>query len=235
MTLGSRRFVVAIGARTNRMDLERSAGIALTFLLHAGLLMFFLWTSVRPAIKPQRVQAANVIDMQLIPQVEVRPTVTSPSKPVVHPKPKPRLKPKPIVLKPKVPEPQQALQVPSPPVVESVPASTVPPAPTASAGIIEPLPLAYLTRVMMTIGLNRRYPLKALANREQGIAVVHIHLARDGSVLDVEVIRSSGHQALDDEARDVVLRIGSFQALPPEYARGAEDFFIDQPIRFTGY
>jgi protein TonB len=132
-------------------------------------------------------------------------------------------------------EPEQFQQVSTPPAAAASMAVAMPPPQPASAGIVEQLPIDYLTRVMMTIGLNRRYPLKALANREKGTVVVHIHLSRDGSVLDVTIIRSSGSAALDAEALDVVWRIAKFQALSPEYARGAEDFAIDQPIRFSGY
>jgi hypothetical protein len=33
----------------------------------------------------------------------------------------------------------------------------------------------------------------------------------------------------------VVLRIARFPPLPEEFAVGAEDFAIDQPVRFSGY
>lgn len=218
------------GAR--RFDLERSAGITLTLLLHAGLLLLLVRVSVQPQIKPQLLQAATVIDMQLIPQAQVTPVAASQAQPPAPPrsKPKPRLTPP----KPSALEPEQFQQVSTPPAAASMAVAMPPPQP-ASAGIVEQLPIDYLTRVMMTIGLNRRYPLKALANREKGTVVVHIHLSRDGSVLDVTIIRSSGSAALDAEALDVVWRIAKFQALSPEYARGAEDFAIDQPIRFSGY
>lgn len=222
----------SIDAESRRASLERRAGIALTVLLHIGLLALLLTSARPPQIKPQLVQAMAVVEMQLLPQAQLTPVAVSRPKPPTRPRPKP----KPIPPKPLVVTPAQVVPVVPPSVAEPAPlASATAPSRPASMGIVEPLPMAYLTHVMMTIGLNRRYPLKALANREQGTAVVHIHLSRDGSVLDVTVIKSSGYPVLDAEARDVVLRIAKFQALAPEYARGAEDFAIDQPIRFTGY
>lgn len=224
----------ATGVR--RFDLERSVGITLTLLLHVGLLLLLLYKSVQPQIKPQLAQAATVIDMQLIPQAQVTPVAVAQPQPQTPPVP-PRPKPKPRVTPPKplALEPGQVQQVSPPPTPAAAMAVAMPPPQPASSGVVEQLPIAYLSQVMMTIGLNRRYPLKALANREKGTVVVHIHLSRDGSVLDVTIIRSSGYASLDAEALDVVWRIAKFQALSPQYARGAEDFAIDQPIRFSGY
>lgn len=219
------------GAR--RADLERGAGIALTVLLHAVLLLFLLHVRTPSQTKQKLSQSAAVVDMQLIPQALVTPAAVSQPRPRAQAKPKPN--PRPIPPKPDTAEPAPSPPVPPAPVSTPTPAPATPPPQPASAGIVEPLPLAYLRRVMMTIGINRRYPLKALANREEGTVVVHMHLARDGSVLDVSIIRSSGYASLDAEAVDVVWRIANFQPLPPEYARGAPDFSIDQPIRFTGY
>ena len=92
-------------------------------------------------------------------------------------------------------------------------------------------PLAYLTEVSRMIRVNLSYPPQA---HTHGIAVVHIRIARDGTVLDAGVIHSSGNPALDEEARAVVLRIGKFPEPPSAYFPDVGDFGIDQPIHFLG-
>lgn len=106
-------------------------------------------------------------------------------------------------------------------------------APTAGVQA-EPPPLLYLAEVSRLIRLRLDYPAQARLDQAQGTAVVHILLARDGTVLSVELIQGAGHPALDQEAREVVLRIHKFPELPAYYARGEQRFAIDQPIGFRG-
>ena len=183
----------SIDAGSHRTDIERGMGVALTVLLHLGLLALFLLHPRQP-VTPPLVQATTVVNMQLIPQAWVTPAAISQAKPTVRPQPRSR----PVQTKPATVEPEQRSEASSAPASVAAPGSAAQPPQPASAGIVEPLPVAYLTRVMITIGLNRRYPLKALANRETGTVVVHIRLKRDGTVLDVVVIKSSGSAALDD-------------------------------------
>ena len=104
----------------------------------------------------------------------------------------------------------------------------------AASGPAEALPLLYLAEVSRLIRLRLGYPEQARLDRAKGTAVVHILLARDGTVLGVELVRGAGHPALDAEAREVVLRIHKFPELPDYYARGEQRFAIDQPIGFRG-
>jgi len=104
---------------------------------------------------------------------------------------------------------------------------------TSAAGArSEPPPLLYLAEVSRLIRLRLDYPAPARLDRAQGMAVVHIVLARDGTVLSVDLIQGAGDPALDEEARAVVLRIHKFPGLPEDYARGEQRFAIDQPIGF---
>ncbi len=94
------------------------------------------------------------------------------------------------------------------------------------------VPWAYLWTVKRLIGEQRRYPRKAYGERQQGKAVVRIHLSRDGQLLSAHLLKSSGYTLLDEEARDVVLRISRFPPLPEQYLVGQLEFAIDQPIEF---
>ena len=49
-----------------------------------------------------------------------------------------------------------------------------------------------------------KYPKEAVANGVQGRVVVEFIIGKDGVVSNVEIARSSGSQALDDEALRVV-------------------------------
>ncbi len=94
------------------------------------------------------------------------------------------------------------------------------------------MPFDYLWEVSADVGQHRIYPLSARDARQQGTAVIHIHLRRDGSLLDVTLLKSSGYPVLDEAARDAVLHVGRFPVLPDEFSPGLNDFAIDQPISF---
>lgn len=100
------------------------------------------------------------------------------------------------------------------------------------AGEVVEIPWAYLWSVKRAIAEHRRYPRKAYAARQTGTSVIRIRLARDGRLLDATLLRTSGHALLDEEARDVILRIGHFAPLPERYIPGQAEFAIDQPIAF---
>jgi protein TonB len=97
---------------------------------------------------------------------------------------------------------------------------------------IEPLPIEYLKEVSRMIRVNLNYPWQAKRDRVEGTVVVHILLARDGSVVSVSLVQGASNSALDEEACNVVLRIRKFPGLPEDVLRGGREFAIDQPIRF---
>lgn len=131
------------------------------------------------------------------------------------------------------PEPAAAAAASADPPVPAGQTSAAEAAPAAS-GPASPPPLLYLAEVSRLIQLRLDYPEQARQDRAKGTALVHILLARDGTVLSVELVRGAGHPALDAEAREVVLRIHKFPQLPEYYARGEQRFAIDQPIGFRG-
>jgi protein TonB len=50
------------------------------------------------------------------------------------------------------------------------------------------------------------YPVEAARNGQQGVVVVLVHVAPDGTAISVDLVRSSGYVLLDSAARDAVLR-----------------------------
>lgn len=101
-----------------------------------------------------------------------------------------------------------------------------------SAGEVAEIPWAYLWSVKRAVAEHRHYPRKAYAARQTGTSVIRIRLARDGTLLGATLLRTSGHALLDEEARDVIFRIGRFAPLPERYLPGQPEFAIDQPITF---
>lgn len=132
--------------------------------------------------------------------------------------------------------PAQALAAAAAPTPDPAPAVATQAGPStvlAAAGshADAPPPLAYLVEVSRVIRLNLNYPAQA---HQHGVAVVHIRIARDGTVLAAGLVQSSGNPMLDQEAREVVLRIHRFPEPPSAYVSDSGDFSVDQPIRFLG-
>jgi protein TonB len=183
-------------------------------------------------------------------------------KPVVKPKPKPKLKPveKPLIAAAKpTPAPVVAVAEPVPtpapaePVVAAAPppqqmtsqasTATVTSAPTAMQGIASPRPMLspeetdrlarqYAGVVSRMISSSQKWPLMSKQMGETGIALVRLKIARDGRVVEAQLLRATGYARLDEEARAVVMRIGRFMPVPSRLRPNDEFLLLDQPMRF---
>lgn len=71
---------------------------------------------------------------------------------------------------------------------------------------------------------EKRYPRKAKRLRKQGMPVIRFTMDREGNVLDVILIRSSGTQSLDQEAIDLVFRAQPL-IKPPSSVSGSQTLF----------
>jgi TonB family protein len=77
----------------------------------------------------------------------------------------------------------------------------------------------------------QRYPEEAQSRREQGVAQVFFSIDRQGRVLESRVVRSSGANALDEEALALLKRAEPFPPPPQELAGDHVDLTV--PIRFN--
>ncbi len=68
----------------------------------------------------------------------------------------------------------------------------------------EPPPQSLLAHAQLVHAPAPQYPRAALRLREQGAALLRIHVGLDGVVIDVELVRSSGSQRLDRAAAEGV-------------------------------
>ncbi len=245
-------FPLGREAKTKTAGREpRSAAWLVSLCLHVIAALLLIGAMRHQQATPQPGNAATVIALQAL----------SPTAPAAvetpHPAPaRPRPRPHQAVTKatpagwqtppaptPQVPPavPRQALAAVAPPLPAAAPAPDPAPAiaaqaspsiaPAAGTHADAPPPIAYLVEVSRVIRLNLNYPAQA---HQHGVAVVHIRIGRDGTVLAAGLVQSSGNPMLDQEAREVVLRIHRFPEPPTAYVSDSGDFSVDQPIRFLG-
>jgi TonB family protein len=87
------------------------------------------------------------------------------------------------------------------------------------------------SQIVARLEEHKRYPEEARSRREQGVAQVFFSIDRQGRVLESRVVRSSGANALDEEALALLKRAEPFPPPPQELAGDHVDLTI--PIRFN--
>ncbi|MGY6769826.1 energy transducer TonB [Komagataeibacter sp. NFXK3] len=76
----------------------------------------------------------------------------------------------------------------------------------------------------------KRYPAQAQAGRQEGVAVLHFAMDRQGHVLSARIERSAGHALLDAETLDLLRRAEPLPVPPPE-VRG-DPIVLSVPVEF---
>ena len=178
-----------------------------------------------PPDAPKLAEAAN--GSERLATSSVSPVIT----PAIKPQPKPVPKP---VRQPNLPQsvPTEASAAPvtsAPPPMAgktlAAPRNQAAAQPARAASAWSGALLAHLSRF-------KRYPAIALRQKREGIAQIGVTLDRQGRVLAVKLLQSSGVSALDKEASDLPLRASPVPAPPAEMAAGQETFSITLPVRF---
>jgi periplasmic protein TonB len=80
---------------------------------------------------------------------------------------------------------------------------------------------------------NLNYPLQAVRKRGEGTLMLEVELKWDGSVVEVNVVESSGNNALDDAAMHIVELSSPFAPFPAELRKSADHLEIVRTWRFT--
>lgn len=110
---------------------------------------------------------------------------------------------------------------PPPPPPASPP---LPPRPTrVSQRFIEISTRAYSRQIV--------YPRASLDREQQGRGVLRVKIARDGTVLQWELVRPTGYNLLDSEIKRVANVVGKLDPLPVNFA--SDTTSVDIPIVFT--
>ncbi len=88
---------------------------------------------------------------------------------------------------------------------------------------------SWQAEVMAKLELQRRYPAAALRQQLQGVVYLRLQLGSDGQLLQVQLVRSSGHQLLDQAAEQTVRQSAPFPALPSELTA---PYLLTVPVEF---
>ncbi len=186
-----------------------SAGsIAVVAGIHAALFAALISLDIVPVGKAK--VAPTVVEMLDMP--EEPPPSAPPPPPTEQATPEP-LNPiqTPIVSPPPI---VRTLSAP-PPVLAAARAMPEPPAPVAKAAAAPPAPPAPAQEgpvkagdlsSKMLAGKPPKYPIESRKKKEQGTVLLTVLLDLGGSVSEISVARSSGHQRLDKAALDAVRR-----------------------------
>lgn len=213
-----------------------------SMLLH-GILAFVI-----PNFKLDAVKPSDSLNVKLVKQPEPPPVVlpepikkpAEPIKPKIEPKPEPKPIIKPLSIPTEIksesalPPPteviavapkQEATPSPMPPVAITPPEPPKPVIPDTSAARD-----GYGNTLWGEISKHKQYPKIALMRGWQGEAIVEVLLDGNGKLKSKKIVQSSGYEALDKQALEMVESAAPFPA-PPEVLRGST-FSIKVPIPF---
>lgn len=76
----------------------------------------------------------------------------------------------------------------------------------------------YVESLQQHISQFNHYPPQAALDGLQGTVIVYLKINRMGSILDLNVAKTSGHDILDNNALDVFRQANPFPAMPADYA-----------------
>lgn len=123
-------------------------------------------------------------------------------------------------------------QPPAPNAIRPIPPVRARPAPEAAQGpAAAPPPMDYLSRLEAHLNAYRNYPYDARIHRREGTVELRFSLDRSGHVLSYEVVGSSGSEALDNEAREMMRRADPFPPMPANYHGQTLDLTV--PVVFA--
>jgi protein TonB len=198
------------------IDKGRIAGIALTVAVHLAVLAGLL-----TAVHVSRAAPPQELSVAILPDT---------------PKPEENLAPPARLEKPlqvTVPPPEFSIRPQAPSPVVAAPSSPKPvaAAPAARTPVASEGRDSFLNRLLAQLNRYKQYPASARRGRIQGVVMVHFVMDADGRVLTAEIARSSGHQALDDEALALMARAQPLPALPADYPTRTLNAIV--PIEFS--
>jgi protein TonB len=172
------------------------------------------------------VEAPPALDGREFAEVKPVPPATPPAPaPPLH-----TLEPKPPDTAPPKPQPPAVVRAPreatreGPPGTMAHPASISPGQGTAQRQAQED----YFRQIVQKISRYRFYSRQQSAS---GMVVTRLTLARDGGVLDVALLKSSGSSTLDTAVVDTIRRASPFPPLPPGLGGGTQTFVV--PVNYT--
>ncbi len=205
---------------------------------------------VIPNIKLDVVKKPDILEVELVskpeppPITQPEPTQPQPEQPKpepIKPKIEPKVKPLPIPTvindEPTYVEPPPTSQTE---VIAVAPKVEAPPSPVPPAPVVTPVEPNqadiraangdYGNTLWGAISKHKQYPRIAQMRGWQGEAIIELQLDGNGKLKSKKIIKSSGYEALDKQALEMVDKATPFPS-PPEALRGS-NFSITVPIPF---
>jgi protein TonB len=104
-----------------------------------------------------------------------------------------------------------------------------------TANTLEYLPASYMAEWVGKIERigNLNYPEQALKNRIEGSLMLEVELKWDGSIIELNVLRSSGFQVLDEAAKRIVELAAPFRPFSQELRKVADHLEIVRTWQFS--
>ena len=90
---------------------------------------------------------------------------------------------------------------------------------------------SYLELLARRLAEVKRYPVSAIAKREEGVVMLSFRLDRSGRLLSWHIAATSGHGDLDDEVGRMVAAAAPFPPFPESWQETSEGFVV--PITFS--
>ncbi len=213
-----------------RLRSNRAVGIAAVAVIHGLLALGFVFASPR-FYKPADHQMTVV---SIVPEIQKK-IDPPPLMPVFEPPavyiPQP-ITPEVILSTP--PPPNAITVAPAPPAPVQAPIVQAPPPEIGRA--ITPPPIsgadrkAFATTLFGHLNRYKRYPASARMRRQEGVVSLRFTMDRQGHVLSYEIAKTSGSDALDSEARELIKRAEPLPAIPAAFGRDTLDLVV--PIEF---
>lgn len=235
--------------RSRFLDLPRhpfGLGTAVSVCLHVALVFVVVYFVHGRAFPPPPVLHPVMLDLSAMtaqPQLMEQP----------RPMPPPQVKPPPKLAAPppRIPPPVPTTAAPKAPVAAAPPPEPTPkPAPKPAAPAQAPAKPATQPQTQPTgavshkisddfhrkleaaIRNNLRYPPIARRQGREGSPTVRVRMRRDGTLISVRLVDSSGTESLDREAQEVFYRIGRLPPMPDDFMPKASEFDFQLAINF---
>jgi protein TonB len=189
------------------------------------------------------VELVSVLGASVTAQDEPAQAHPPPLEPAPAPSPSPDVPQRPAAETSAAPGPLYLAETPAtsaaPTAAAPAAARTVLAAPPQRAGTREGLDidapngasLDYASRLRAWLEAHKTYPRRSRLRREEGVVQIHFAVDRRGRLLGGDVIRSSGHAALDAEAMAMLDRANPFPSAP--HGIRGERIEISTPVEFS--
>jgi protein TonB len=215
-----------------RIRSNRTVGAFAVVLIHGLLALAYLVAS--PRFYKQAEQTLTVVS--LTPEI-VKPVDPPPVTPTFEP-------PAVYIAAPTMPEivlstptpPPVITIAPAPPTPVQAPIVQTPPPEIGRAMAPAPPPISgadrkeFAARLFGHLNRYKRYPAAARMRHQEGIVSLRFTMDRSGHVLSYEIAKTSGSDALDREAQELLRRAQPLPAIPIAFARDTLDLVV--PVEF---